>query len=271
MREDRAAILANQIFYELDLGKNYLNGAPHLKHLELRSLYVSLAAKAYERILQHVPVPKILDLGAGEGTSTLVFLNLGAYVTAVDVSESQLWLLQQKSSQFSDRLTVLCDDVHNFLSSTSEKFDIVIYSSFLHHIPDYLLLIEQSIRCLSPGGLLFSFQDPLRYDSLGFFTRLFSKGAYFAWRVFQGDIIGGMKRYIRRSQGIYLPGDPYDDAEYHVTRKGVDHDAILSFLIEKGFECEIATYFSTQSALLQPIGRLLGVKNTFAIIAERKS
>lgn len=75
---------------------------------------------------------------------------------------------------------------------------------------------------------------------------------------------------MRRSRGVFLEECPEDNIEYHVTRNGVDQVAIADLLRESGFECETVKYFSTQSRLFQAIGDLLGVKNTFAMIAKRK-
>lgn len=54
-----------------------------------------------------------------------------------------------------------------------------------------------------------------------------------------------------------------DNAEYHVTRNGVDQDAIERFFVEQGFDCSIIRYFSTQSRIFQPVGARLGVKKFF--------
>ena len=148
-------------------------------------------------------------------------------------------------------------------------YDIIVANSFLHHIPDYIGIIREAVAILSLHGQFFSFQDPLRYDSVGRFTMIFSNLSYFLWRIFKGDVIGGLMRRLRRSRGIYLADSVHDNAEYHVARNGVDQDAIYCFLKEQGFDCDIISYFSTLSRLFQPIGTALGVKNTFAIISRR--
>jgi hypothetical protein len=139
----------------------------------------------------------------------------------------------------------------------------------LHHVPDYTGMIDAAIALLRPYGQFFSFQDPLRYNSLGRPTLLLSTIAYFWWRAFQGDLAGGVKRRLRRSRGIYLDDSVHDNAEYHVTRSGVDQDAIRRLLEERGFACRDVRYFSTQSRLFQPVGTALGLHTTFALIARR--
>jgi hypothetical protein len=38
---------------------------------------------------------------------------------------------------------------------------------------------------------------------------------------------------------------------------------------EQGFDCNIVTYFSTQSRFFQPMGAVLGMKNSFAVVAQK--
>lgn len=269
--ENRVAALANMFTYDKDAAKKYIDGAPHIKHAILRNLYAKLLVKVFDYAEKHTETPKVLDLGAGEGEVTLPFLELGASVTAVDISESQLESLCKKAAKHSEKLDVLCEDVNEALKNKSQTYDIVVANSFLHHIPDFLGMIEESLSLLSASGQFFSFQDPMRYDSIGKFNKKFTDVAYYSWRVMKGDLMGGVKRKLRRNKGVYLEESMHDNAEYHVVRNGVDQEAIEKLLNEKGFDCEIIQYFSTQSGLFQPIGRLLSVKNTFAVIARRKN
>lgn len=269
-RLNKIAALANRGVYDSVMTKKYIDGAPHVKHLSLRRLYSKLAVRIYDFAVQRTEQPRVLDLGAGEGSTTLIFLNLGANVTATDISQDQLDGLQNKCKDFHNNLGVICGDVGDVLRLENKAYDIIVACSFLHHIPDYLGLIRVAVNRLGPGGQFFSFQDPLKYDGLNLFTRIFSKLAYFSWRALKGDVIGGIKRYLRRSRGIYLDDCKEDNAEYHVARKGVDQDAIGNLLYELGLDCDIARYFSTQNGFFQWLGTLLGLKNTFAVIGWKR-
>jgi SAM-dependent methyltransferase len=271
-RAHRVAAIANAAVYDSE--RDYVDGAPHIKHKALRSRYGALVVRVYDeaRARSGDRRPRILDLGAGEGSVTLPFLELGCDVIAVDISTRQLEELRRKAADYARDLETRCQDVMETLDALAregQRVDVVVCNSFLHHVPDYLDLIRKAAAILPPGGLFFSFQDPLRHDTVGWLTRTFTLGAYLSWRVFKGDLAGGLRRRLRRSRGIYLD-TPEDNAEYHATRGGVDQVAIFALLEELGFSCEVISYFSTQSRIFQPAGTLLGLDNTFGLIARNR-
>lgn len=269
-RINRIAALANVSAYDAEATREYIDGAPHIKHASLRKLYGKLVIHIFDSATQYTKIPKILDLGAGEGSVTLPFLELGAKVVAVDISKNQLDALKTKCENFGDMLEIRCEDINDTLKDKREKYDIIVLNSFLHHVPDYLRMIREAATILNHHGQFFSFQDPLRYDSVGKVTMTFSTLAYFCWRIFKGDVIGGIRRRIRRSRGIYLKDSVHDNAEYHATRNGVDQGAIGGFFEEQEFDYHIFSYFSTQSCIFQHIGAMLSMKNTFAVLAQKR-
>jgi hypothetical protein len=130
-------------------------------------------------------------------------------------------------------------------------------------------LFRISVALLARPGCLFTFQDPLRYDSLGWKAHRFDRMAYFWWRAFQGNYWRGLKTRARRLRGRYRDDLAEDTAEYHVVRNGVDQEAIARLLEGGGLKCEIRRYWSTQSGLFQALGQTLGLVNTFAVVAEK--
>lgn len=273
-RVNKIAALANIELYNNDMTRRYIDGACHIKHAALRKLYGELVIQVYDTACSFISQPKILDLGAGEGSATLPFLELGAKVTAVDISKSQLDMLKTRCSPFGNNLIVYNGNVVDAIKEFADKnhqYDIIVANSFLHHVPDYLGLIKDCSVIISAHGQFLSFQDPIKYASVGKFTRLLTKVAYFSWRIFKDDIIGGMQRRIRRSRKIFMDDCPGDHIDYHAVREGVDQEAIAELFDILGFKCQITSYFSTQSRFWQPIGTVINAKNTFAIIAVKES
>jgi 2-polyprenyl-3-methyl-5-hydroxy-6-metoxy-1,4-benzoquinol methylase len=266
------AVARNQEHFRDKHGAALVEGSPHLKHANVREFCTNLALEAWQRQQAKARPPSILDMGAGDGALTLPFLKLGAHVVAADASEDLLADLKRDGASFGNALRVLAGDIMetlDALAADKTRFDIIGASSFLHHIPDYLGLCRRAIPLLAPGGVFFTVQDPLRYDTLSRPTYVFDRVSYFGWRSLQGDYIRGIKTRFRRLFGIYRDDLAADTAEYHVVRNGVDHLAIKQLFENAGLRCEIRPYWSTQSGLFQRLGDRLKLNNTFAVIAHR--
>jgi 2-polyprenyl-3-methyl-5-hydroxy-6-metoxy-1,4-benzoquinol methylase len=180
-RVTEIAALANKAAYNADHVQEYIDGSPHIKHESLRRLYAEQVVKILDFVSAPGKTVRVLDLGSGEGSVTLPFLQQGAKVTAVDISQPMLDRLSKACAEYQDRLETMCQDIHKSLSEfaeTSRKFDVVVCNSFLHHIPDYLDVIRRSCAVLDRPGAFFAFQDPMRYDTLGKKNHSISRLAY---------------------------------------------------------------------------------------------
>jgi SAM-dependent methyltransferase len=266
------AAVANRTAYDSPGAAGEIEGSPHIRHASVRSLFERLASEVVERSRADTDVPHILDIGAGDGTLSRTFLELGARVTAVDVSERQLAELAARNADFGDRVTIVRGDVLGVLERFRQdgaRFDVVSAVSFLHHVPNYFAVVDAAVAVLEPHGQLFAFQDPMRTTSMRRRDRRFSRVAYVSWRVRQEDVGGGFRRYLRRRRGVWLDDCPADNVEYHELRAGLDQDAIRDRLVGLAFDTRVVLYFATQSPLWQTIGAALGVRNKFAVVAAR--
>jgi hypothetical protein len=212
-------------------------------------------------------------MGAGDGTLALPCLALGAEVLAADASAELLNGLEEAAAEYRGQLTTMHGDIFHILEELERRdcqFDVVGASSFLHHIPDYLKLCRCAAGMLRRNAVFFTFQDPLRYDTLSRFTYFFDRISYFGWRLFQGGYLKGLRTRLRRMRGHYRGDLPEDMTEYHVVRNGVDQSALVACLESFGFECRVRSYWSTQSRFFQWAGEVLHLANTFGILATRK-
>lgn len=265
--DSQAALQANLAVFGEKRLEAYSEGAPHLMHAPLLQLLI----QQMKRAVASCPGPdvRVLDLGAGEGSVTRYWLSLQAHVTAVDLSAVMLAELQSNCGPRASRLRCVAIDVGEYLAACDERFDIVSGISFLHHIPDYLELLRLSLSVISRPGVLLTFADPLRYDTLRPADRWFEQLAYAVWRVGRPDVLGGIARRMRRMRGIYLQDSPWDNAEYHITRSGVDQEAIARLLRLQGMRVEVHRYWSTQSGFFQRLGGFLGFLSSFGILAHK--
>lgn len=257
--------------YGLDEARNYVEAAPHLKHSDLRALYDRIVGRVADELrADGVDTPRVLDLGAGQGDASMPFLRRGAEVVAVDDSEAQLDRFREAAGA-PERLSIVLQDAQRYLAGTKREFDVLVLSSFLHHVPDYVSFLRSAVAVLASGAHVVTYQDPLEYRALPRAVDAYSRLAYLTWRIRQPDAIGGLSRRARRNAGVWRDDCPQDVIEYHATRGGVDHRAVVAVLEQERFEVEVVRYFSTQSPLFHRIGTRIGMENTFAIHARRRA
>src|SRR6478609_2998955 len=153
--------------------QQYLAAAPHLKHVELTALYRRLAGEAIAATSTDDRRPRVLDLGAGDGTATLALLELGADVVAVDGDAGRLAVLRERAAGFPHTLEIHVSSAEAILASSIREYDVVTAVSFLHHVRDVEGIVASAVDALRPGGIFLSFQDPLLHDTTGTLSRSF--------------------------------------------------------------------------------------------------
>lgn len=132
------------------------------RHAEIfnptEQLRLNRALKEAYRMLRTSTAPEdtvILDFGSGTGNLTHHLLDLGAAsVIAADVSPRSLEVLRQKFGNRRD-LGILVLNGSDLKDIASGSIDMIATYSVLHHVPDYLRIIEEFVRVARPGGIIY--------------------------------------------------------------------------------------------------------------------
>jgi hypothetical protein len=187
-------------------------------------------------------------------------------------------LLKEKTRMKGFSPMLLRGSIEQFLDATHETFDLVAFSSVLHHLHSYLSVVDRATSCVRSGGLFYSNYDPVvpKYSS---WTRAFdSLDIALAKFMFDpADVLPGMRRRVRK---LFSPRDPSlgravvsagDIAEFHV-RTGTDDEQILRLLQERGFAIvEHSRYATGRTTALRFLNEHLRLQESFKIIARRES
>lgn len=247
----------------------YAESSPHLVHPELRQQVVHLVRTLVLDRLDAVGKCHVLEVGAGDGVFTDHVLAAGGEVIATEMSEASVNSLRTRL-RHNPRATALYDPDGEAVFRRPERFDLVLCISVLHHVPDYLSLLRGLVEQIEPGGSLLSYQDPLYYSRRGVASLRAERLAYLAWRMWRGEIRRGMATQLRRWRGIYDEELPGDMVEYHVVRQGLDELSMLELLRPDFGTVSLLRYWSTQSRLMQNIGRRAMAPNTFGFVATER-
>jgi ubiquinone/menaquinone biosynthesis C-methylase UbiE len=105
----------------------------------------------------------ILELGCGAGEASVYFAKKGAEVTAVDISQRMLDVVQNLAKKHDVTLSTKQSYSDN-IDFADETFDIVYAANLLHHV-DIESTLKEASRVLKKGGLFVSW-DPIAHNPL---------------------------------------------------------------------------------------------------------
>ncbi len=181
--------------------------------------------------------PLALDACGGSGNAALKMIEHGCKTTLADISPELIEICKQEC----DNRGVQCDfelgEIGQYLDSTDNKFDLITFSSALHHLENPLLVLSLATDCLSPGGVIVTLFDPcpspravkLVTEPVRILTRIVREPSLLYTRT--GPVV---RRFLRReskekmaARALELKDDNVGFiAEYHGTRGINDRDLV---------------------------------------------
>ncbi len=245
---------------------DYENGSPHLAHPQLRNRVIASIREVVLERMRALGRCRVLEVGAGHGAFTDHVLALGAEVTITEMSRPMCSVLRRRL-EHNALVSVHHDPDGEELFRQRDRFDVVLFISVLHHIPDYLEFLSRIVDRVTPGGSLLSYQDPLFYPRRSWLSLKVDRTAFLMWRVFQGELRRGLATQMRRWRGTYDETALGDMVEYHVVRQGVDEEAIVALLGPRFANVSLIRYWSSANITLQRLGERTGAANTFGLLA----
>lgn len=165
---------------------------------------------------------RVVDMCGGAGKSAFIFKKLvpQAEVTLVDLSGKMLDIARQRSQEEKiGKIEIVQEDAFTFLKR-ERQFDIIVFSSAIHHFKDPINLLNSAAQRLSDHGVIITIAEPniltktKRYKTLAFL--------FCCW----ADKMTIMKRTVDRGIKLFsgeaaAAADDFDIAEYQAY-KGIN-------------------------------------------------
>ena len=114
----------------------------------------------------HEPIPEfagkdVFCLASGGGQQTAVFGILGANVTVLDLSDTQLERDRQAAAHHGYPLQVVHGDMRDLSQFADNRFDLVYHEYSINFVPNAAMVIEQVGRIMRAGGIYrLTFSNP---------------------------------------------------------------------------------------------------------------
>jgi ubiquinone/menaquinone biosynthesis C-methylase UbiE len=191
---------------------------------------------------------RALDACGGSGNAALKLNQRGVQVTACDLSPELLQIYRQRCRSMGFEPKTSCMEIAQFLANTKEQYDLIVFSSALHHLYDIEGILSLAFERLAPKGLLYTVFDPTLTSELHAVTRIAHKLDYYAFKVLRqprdlpASFIRKLKRLLRAKDNPSSKTQmDLDDenlgvlAEYHV-EIGIDDIRLITTLKQLGFE-----------------------------------
>lgn len=125
-------------------------------------------SKCFERSLNELnfkgEIAKFLDIGCGTGMSKQIYERFVNDYVGVDLSDSAIQIAR---GRFPKSKWIIADACS--LPFETSSFDVIAFSSLLHHIPSFERAIEEGYRVLKPGGVAFAFDPNLLHPAMAVF------------------------------------------------------------------------------------------------------
>lgn len=222
-----------------------------------------------------------LDACGGSGNISLKLLQRGVRVLLADISPDLQAIFKKKCEQSGLRGETVCGEIATFLSATDKEFDLVIFSSALHHLQNIDEVLRLVFDHLPPGGLVFTTFDPTSRDQMSGFAKCLTNAEYYFFKIFcqtadvpkafwrkTSRMLSGVKA-TRKENIAVNEATAGLLAEYHV-EKGIDDVALVKRLQGMGYE--IVWHDRFPSARFKITRRLLknaGQVTSFQLLLRR--
>jgi 2-polyprenyl-3-methyl-5-hydroxy-6-metoxy-1,4-benzoquinol methylase len=106
----------------------------------------------------------LLDVGCGTGLASELLLKtqFGERITEIDLLDTATEMLQKARERVSGwgLKTNVIDGTLDKISGRTRKYDVIVISSVLHHIPDLTEFLSHVRKAQAPRGILMHLQDP---------------------------------------------------------------------------------------------------------------
>ncbi len=201
--------------------------------------------------------------GAGKAAFVLKECKPDCTVNLVDVSDKMLEIAEKKAEKLGvSGITLTKDDAFNFLERDAE-YDLIVFSSAIHHFKDPVNLLNLASTRLAENGIIITIADPT----------IITKTRRYKFFEFLASNSEGKKQKLKacfssgRNKGL-TNGLDFDLAEYQ-TYTGIDDIQLRQDLFDIGLNPLIHLRYPAGEPYMTKIMPYLGLCWAFSMVISK--
>ncbi|MGE5372002.1 MAG: class I SAM-dependent methyltransferase [Solirubrobacterales bacterium] len=211
-----------------------------------------------------------IDVCGGAGKAAFMLHDCGVKdIVLLDSAQKMLDIASRKISQNQiEGIVPLQEDALGYLENTERTFDILVFSSAIHHFKDPANLLDLGFKRLAPGGVLITLGDPTRVVSS---SRYLNAVDFFLFLTHRDQRKVILKSIPARITGTYRPPEYKDPAEYQAFL-GIEDHGLKNSLVSRGMKPLIHfRYPAAPSPILTRIMPYLGLNWAMGMVLAQEN
>lgn len=257
---------ANRLLYA-HIADTYDASEECITDARLRERLASALARARGELPDDRPLD-VLDACGGSGNASLLLFEFGLQPVTVDISREMLALFARKATAKGYRPDCITAKVEDFLARDPRQWDMITFSSALHHLENVEEVVERALDRLRPGGVLVTMFDPTCVTAVGQRLRRLDYMLHVVLRT-PGRLpsLVGARLFAGRTRAGSLR-DTGVLAERHALT-GIDDIALAERLRARGATVlEHGRYFEGRFALTRALFSALRIPSSFHLMVR---
>lgn len=263
IHSEMSAAEANRVFYA-----DYASKYDSVEHCATKAAPRQFLSELLGRAIGACSTvePRTLDACGGTGNVSELLARRGISTTVADISPEMLSVWEAKASQLGVVNETVVARIDDFLTEDERLWDLIVFSSALHHMDDYVEVAGLAADRLAPGGVVVTVHDPT--PPSGATVSILRRFDYLLSLALDPRALlaaFGRKSRARRKDGVNVGAI----AERHVAG-GVDDEAVIRRFEQGGLEVvEHRRYADERYRLTESILRAMRLTTTFHLIARK--
>ena len=239
---------------------------PKFTYIEYQVIFKAIMEALAERLGRSV---KAVDICGGSGKASFIMKQCdpASEISLVDLSDKMLAVARSKMKQEGlEDIELIKTDAFSFLETTRQQFDLIVFSSAVHHFKDPVKLLSAEAEKLTADGCIVTIAEPTTIIKS---TRFKIVTFIFGHKEYKQDVVKSWVRYIATLGESWPARDEFGDIAEYQTYKGIDDLELSARLNSLGINPLLHLRYPSGDPLMLKIMPYMGLNWSFGMILKK--